>query len=55
MIDARFGHVNVIANDWQKLADFYEAVFGMQIVPRRSQSSGPSGGRVSPASVRRAI
>jgi predicted enzyme related to lactoylglutathione lyase len=33
MIDARFGHVNVIARDWQKLADFYEAVFGMQIVP----------------------
>jgi catechol 2,3-dioxygenase-like lactoylglutathione lyase family enzyme len=33
MIDARFGHVNIIAKDWQKLADFYEAVFGMQIVP----------------------
>jgi predicted enzyme related to lactoylglutathione lyase len=33
VIDARFGHVNVIAHDWRRLADFYERVFGMQIVP----------------------
>jgi predicted enzyme related to lactoylglutathione lyase len=41
MIDARFGHVNVIARDWQKLADFYEAVFGMQIVPPLRDYRGP--------------
>jgi len=41
MIDARFGHVNVIAKDWQKLADFYEAVFGMQIVPPLRDYRGP--------------
>jgi YD repeat-containing protein len=33
VIDARFGHVNVIARDWRRLADFYERVFGMEIVP----------------------
>lgn len=33
MIDARFGHVNVIARDWRRLADFYTRVFGMEIVP----------------------
>lgn len=33
MIDARFGHVNVIARDWRRLADFYTRVFGMDIVP----------------------
>ena len=33
MIDARFGHVNVIARDWRRLADFYREVFGMEIVP----------------------
>lgn len=33
MIDARFGHVNVIATDWRRLADFYGRVFGMEIVP----------------------
>ena len=41
MIDARFGHVNIIAKDWQKLADFYEAVFGMQIVPPLRDYRGP--------------
>ena len=33
MIDARLGHVNVIARDWRSLADFYQRVFGMEIVP----------------------
>ena len=33
MIDARFGHVNVIATDWRLLADFYGRAFGMEIVP----------------------
>jgi catechol 2,3-dioxygenase-like lactoylglutathione lyase family enzyme len=33
MIEARFGHVNVIARDWRRLADFYTRLFGMEIVP----------------------
>jgi catechol 2,3-dioxygenase-like lactoylglutathione lyase family enzyme len=41
VIDARFGHVNVIAHDWQKLADFYGGVFGMQIVPPLRDYRGP--------------
>ena len=41
MIDARFGHVNVIARDWRALADFYERVFGMAIVPPLRDYSGP--------------
>jgi catechol-2,3-dioxygenase len=28
VIDARFGHVHLIARDWRRLADFYERVFG---------------------------
>lgn len=41
MIDARFGHVNVIARDWQRLAKFYGAVFGMEIVPPLRDYRGP--------------
>lgn len=41
MIDARFGHVNVIARDWRKLADFYGRVFGMEIVPPLRDYRGP--------------
>jgi catechol 2,3-dioxygenase-like lactoylglutathione lyase family enzyme len=33
VIDARFGHVNVIARDWHRLADFYTRVFGCTFVP----------------------
>ena len=33
MIDARFGHVNLIARDWRRLADFYQRVFGCTFVP----------------------
>ena len=33
MIDARFGHVNVIARDWRRLADFYQRVLGCTFVP----------------------
>jgi len=29
----RFGHVNVIAEDWRSLADFYTQVFGCDFVP----------------------
>jgi predicted enzyme related to lactoylglutathione lyase len=32
-IDARFGHVNVTARDWRRLALFYTEVFGCILVP----------------------
>ncbi len=32
-IDARFGHVNVTAHDWRRLAAFYTDVFGCEFVP----------------------
>ena len=41
MIDARFGHVNVIARDWRRLAEFYERVFGCPVVPPERDYSGP--------------
>jgi catechol 2,3-dioxygenase-like lactoylglutathione lyase family enzyme len=33
VIDARFGHVNLIARDWRSLADFYVRLFGCEAVP----------------------
>lgn len=41
MIDARFGHVNVIARDWRRLAGFYERVFGCTFVPPERDYRGP--------------
>lgn len=41
MIDARFGHVNVIARDWRALARFYTEVFGCTFVPPERDISGP--------------
>ena len=41
MIDARFGHVNVIARDWRRLEEFYREVFGMEIVPPLRDYRGP--------------
>ena len=41
MIDARFGHVNVIARDWRALAAFYTDVFGCTFVPPERDISGP--------------
>lgn len=32
-IGARYGHTNVIARDWRRLASFYETVFGCIPVP----------------------
>jgi catechol 2,3-dioxygenase-like lactoylglutathione lyase family enzyme len=31
--NARFGHVNVTAADWRRLADFYADLFGCEVVP----------------------
>jgi predicted enzyme related to lactoylglutathione lyase len=41
LIEARFGHVNVIARDWRHLADFYERVFGCVFVPPERDYRGP--------------
>jgi catechol 2,3-dioxygenase-like lactoylglutathione lyase family enzyme len=41
VIDARFGHVNLIALDWRALADFYERVFGCTPVPPERDFHGP--------------
>jgi len=41
VIDARFGHVNLIALDWRALAAFYERVFGCVVVPPERDYRGP--------------
>jgi predicted enzyme related to lactoylglutathione lyase len=33
VIDAKFGHVNLVSRDWRRLAAFYERVFGCTVVP----------------------
>lgn len=42
MIDATFGHVNVIARDWRALARFYTEIFGCELVPPERDISGPA-------------
>jgi catechol 2,3-dioxygenase-like lactoylglutathione lyase family enzyme len=37
----RFGHVNLIADDWRRLADFYTQVFGCEVVPPERDYAGP--------------
>ena len=37
---ARFGHVNVIARDWRRLAAFYVEVFGCELVPPERDYAG---------------
>jgi len=39
-IEARFAHVNLIARDWRRLADFYSRVFGWEPVPPERHLSG---------------
>jgi predicted enzyme related to lactoylglutathione lyase len=41
VIDARFGHVNLIARDWRALANFYVELFGCAIVPPERDYAGP--------------
>jgi predicted enzyme related to lactoylglutathione lyase len=41
VIEARFGHVNIIAREWRRLADFYGRVFGCTVVPPERDYSGP--------------
>jgi predicted enzyme related to lactoylglutathione lyase len=38
---ARFGHVNVTGADWHRLAAFYSAVFGLELVPPDRDYRGP--------------
>jgi catechol 2,3-dioxygenase-like lactoylglutathione lyase family enzyme len=37
----RFGHVNVTAHDWRRLAAFYADVFGCELVPPERDIQGP--------------
>lgn len=39
-IAAKFGHVNLIATDWRRLADFYQNVFGCVPVPPERDLQG---------------
>ncbi|MBA2382910.1 MAG: hypothetical protein H0V73_12435 [Chloroflexi bacterium] len=41
MIEARFGHVNLIARDWRALARFYTDLFGCVLVPPERDYAGP--------------
>ena len=38
---ARFGHTNLIARDWRRVARFYESVFGCVPVPPERDYRGP--------------
>jgi predicted enzyme related to lactoylglutathione lyase len=38
---ARYVHTNMVANDWKRLARFYEEVFGCTVVPPERNLSGP--------------
>lgn len=38
---ARFGHTNLVARDWRRLAAFYEEVFGCVPVPPERDYRGP--------------
>ena len=40
MVNAKFSHVNLVAHDWQLLAQFYEQVFGCVPVPPERDLSG---------------
>jgi catechol 2,3-dioxygenase-like lactoylglutathione lyase family enzyme len=41
MIDGvRFGHTNLIARDWRRLAGFYTELFGCALVPPERNYSG---------------
>jgi len=40
IVQARFVHTNIIAQDWRKLAQFYEQVFGCTSVPPERHLSG---------------
>ena len=37
---AKYKHTNIVARDWRKLAEFYQAVFGCVLVPPARDLSG---------------
>jgi len=37
---ARYRHTNIVAEDWRRLADFYQQVLGCKAVPPERSSSG---------------
>ena len=39
---ARYGHINLIARDWRRLASFYETLFGCELVPPQRDYAGPT-------------
>jgi catechol 2,3-dioxygenase-like lactoylglutathione lyase family enzyme len=39
---ARYGHTNLIARDWRKLAAFYQEQFGCVVVPPERDYAGPA-------------
>jgi catechol 2,3-dioxygenase-like lactoylglutathione lyase family enzyme len=39
-VRSRFTHVNIIAQDWRRLAEFYERVFGCRLVPPERDLAG---------------
>jgi catechol 2,3-dioxygenase-like lactoylglutathione lyase family enzyme len=41
-LNARYVHTNLVAQDWQALAAFYQRVFGCQVVPPERHFSGPT-------------
>lgn len=38
----RYGHTNLIARDWRRLASFYEELFGCVLVPPERDYAGPT-------------
>ncbi len=38
---ARFGHLNIVARDWKKLAAWYTDLFGCTLVPPERDYAGP--------------
>jgi predicted enzyme related to lactoylglutathione lyase len=41
VIEARFGHVSIVASEWRALADFYARVLGCTFVPPERDLGGP--------------
>ena len=39
-VNARFVHTNLIAQDWKRLAEFYEQVFGCRPIPPERELAG---------------
>jgi predicted enzyme related to lactoylglutathione lyase len=39
-IKAKYSHTNLIAEDWKKLAEFYEKIFGCQPIPPERNYEG---------------